>query len=134
LFADAGALVALEWGSAPTGIDTPLLIEAARQMEAYFAGQLRAFDLPLAPHGTTFQQKVWALTRRIPFGETRSYGALAGDLESAPRAIGGACGRNPIAIIVPCHRVVAAGGSLGGFSGGNGEETKRWLLHHEGLT
>jgi methylated-DNA-[protein]-cysteine S-methyltransferase len=134
LFEEDGTLVALEWGRAPAGADTPLLIEAARQMDAYFAGRLTAFDLPLAPKGTAFQKNVWALMRRIPFGQTRSYGAIAADLKSAPRAVGGACGRNPIAIIVPCHRIVAAGGALGGFSGGDGQETKRWLLRHEGLT
>ncbi len=134
LFEEDGALVALEWGRAPPAGDTPLLHEAARQLDAYFSARLTAFDLPLAPKGTAFQKNVWALMQRIPFGQTRSYGALATDLNSAARAVGGACGRNPIAIIVPCHRIVAAGSAIGGFSGGAGKETKRWLLRHEGLT
>ena len=105
-----------------------LLAEAARQLTEYFAGTLREFTLPLAPSGTSFRLKVWAAMQAIPYGQTRSYGDLARTLDSAPRAIGGACGANPIPLIIPCHRVVGAGGTLGGFSGGAGCDTKRQLL------
>ncbi|MEK8145667.1 methylated-DNA--[protein]-cysteine S-methyltransferase [Streptomyces sp. M10(2022)] len=94
--------------------------EAARQLDAYFAGGLRAFDLPLRLDGTPFQRGVWAQLRQIPYGETRSYGELAGQLgkPGASRAVGLANGKNPIGIIVPCHRVVGASGSLTGYGGG----------------
>ena len=100
----------------------------ARQLEAYFAGTLRRFTLPLAPRGDDFHQRVWALLREIPYGETRSYGDLAralGDRNLA-QAVGTANGRNPIAVVVPCHRVIGADGSLVGYAGGLGR--KRFLL------
>ena len=108
-----------------------VLARTARQLDAYFAGQLRTFDLPLAPTGTPFQQRVWSALREIPFGETRSYGQLAKAIgkPSAMRAVGAANGRNPIAIVVPCHRVIGADGSLTGFGGGI--ERKRFLLSLE---
>ena len=127
-----GAITELSFGDGgPRHGGGGLLDEAARQLSAYFAGGRSAFDLPLAPEGTPFRTRVWQAMRAIPYGQTRSYGALARLLDSAPRAVGGACGANPIAIIIPCHRVVAAGGALGGFSGGAGCDTKRQLLDHE---
>lgn len=110
---------------------SPLLTDAARQVAAYFEGSLRDFDLPLAPEGSEFQRQVWAELRRIPFGETTSYLALAKRLGDARqvRAVGSANGRNPISIIIPCHRVVGTDGSLVGYGGGL--ERKRWLLDHE---
>ena len=140
LFADSGgaggAIVALDWGHG-AGADgahpTPLLKEASRQLNAYFAGKLRRFDLPLRPAGTDFQKSVWRLMQEIPFGQTRTYGDLAGDLGSAPRAVGGACGRNPIAIIIPCHRIVASGARIGGFTAVGGKNSKRHLLRLEGV-
>ena len=106
--------------------------EAARQLGAYFAGRLREFDLPLRPEGTPFELEVWRELRRIPYGRTTSYGELARRLgrPSAARAVGLANGRNPLAIVIPCHRVIGANGSLTGYGGGL--ETKRWLLEHEG--
>ncbi len=111
--------------------DDDAFVEAAGQLEAYFAGRLRRFDLPLAPRGTEFQQRVWMGLRDIPYGETRSYGQLAATLgtPSASRAVGMANGRNPLSIIVPCHRVIGADGSLTGFGGGI--ERKRYLLELE---
>jgi methylated-DNA-[protein]-cysteine S-methyltransferase len=105
---------------------------AARQLREYFAGSRRAFDLPLRMAGTEFQQRVWRELIQIPFGETRSYGQLAKRLDNpnGSRAVGLANGRNPIAIIVPCHRVIGADGSLTGFGGGI--DRKEWLLTHEG--
>ena len=131
--AEDDAITAVDFG--PGGGHSPnggVLAEAARQLTKYFNGSLRVFDLPLVPHGTTFRLKVWEAMQAIPYGQTRSYGDLARDLDSAPRAVGGACGANPIPLIIPCHRVVGAGGTLGGFSGGAGCDTKRQLLALEG--
>lgn len=104
---------------APRGED-PIIAKARKQLDAYFAGKLKAFDLPLAPQGTDFQQRVWKALLKIPYGATRSYGqqALAIGSPKAVRAVGLANGRNPIAIIIPCHRVIGANGSLTGYGGG----------------
>lgn len=128
----AGALVAINWGKQGTQSPTPLLRRAGDQLRDYFAGDLEAFDLPLAPAGTAFQQRVWARMAQIPYGKLLTYGALAKSIHSSARAVGGACGRNPIPIILPCHRVLAADGSLTGYSGAGGTDTKRMLLHLEG--
>jgi len=112
---------------------SPVLKEARRQLERYFAGKLKAFDLPLAARGTDFQKSVWKMMREIPYGGTATYGGMAMALGSGPRAVGMACGRNPIPIIVPCHRVLGSGGKEGGFSGGQGLPTKRKLLALEGV-
>lgn len=98
----------------------PPLAEAVRQLHAYFAGDLRTFDLPLAPRGTPFQQRVWEALCTIPYGETISYGQLAGRIgrPTASRAVGAANGRNPLPIVVPCHRVIGSSGELTGFGGG----------------
>jgi methylated-DNA-[protein]-cysteine S-methyltransferase len=134
LFEADGAIVALDWGFLPENDETPLLLRAREQLEEYFDGKRTGFDLPLAPQGTAFQQKVWAALAKIPFGRTKSYGELAQDLGTAPRALGGACGRNPIPVIIPCHRVLGANGAMGGYSGIDGVETKEFLLRHEGVT
>lgn len=111
--------------------DDAALAEVARQLDEYFAGDRVDFDLALAPRGTPFQLEVWDQLCRIPYGETISYGELAKrvDRPGAARAVGAANGQNPIAIIVPCHRVIGADGSLTGFGGGL--EWKRWLLNRE---
>jgi methylated-DNA-[protein]-cysteine S-methyltransferase len=104
-------------------------------LEAYFAGDLRAIDgIPVETRGTPFQREVWAALRRIPAGDTMSYGALAAhiDRRSAVRAVGRANGANPVGVVVPCHRVIGADTSLTGYGGGI--ERKRWLLRHEGAT
>jgi methylated-DNA-[protein]-cysteine S-methyltransferase len=134
-------------GTAVTGIEylplgeralapTNALAErACRQLERYLADPQFRFSLPLAPSGTAFRQRVWEALAQIPIGESRTYGELARALRSAPRAIGGACGANPIALVIPCHRVVGSRGSLGGFMGeteGGPIAIKRWLLTHEG--
>ncbi|WP_376098373.1 methylated-DNA--[protein]-cysteine S-methyltransferase [Roseomonas sp. CCTCC AB2023176] len=129
-----GAIVALDWGRGRDRDETPLLRRAADQLQDYFDGLRTAFDLPLAPHGSAFRLRVWTALRAIPPGETRTYGDLARELGTASRAIGGANGANPIPIIIPCHRVVASGGALGGYSGGDGVSTKRWLLDLERRT
>ncbi len=112
---------------------TNAIIDATRkQLDAYFAGRSKTFDLPLAPDGTDFQKRVWRALATIPFGETRSYGEIAGMIGArrAARAVGAANGRNPIPDIVPCHRVIGADGSLTGFGGGM--ERKHFLLALEG--
>ncbi len=111
---------------------SPLLRETKKQLAAYFDGRLKRFELPLAPMGTPFQQRVWQALCEIPYGETISYAELARMVESPRgfRAVGSANGSNPIALIIPCHRVIATGGGLGGYAGGL--DRKRWLLALEG--
>jgi methylated-DNA-[protein]-cysteine S-methyltransferase len=114
----------------------PLAQAAVRQLRAYRKDPSFRFDLPLAPAGTKFQQRVWAGIAAIPAGQTRSYGTLAEEIGSQARAVGGACGANPYPVIVPCHRVIATKGGLGGFArqrGGFLLDVKRWLLAHEGI-
>ena len=124
-----GVVVSLDWGRGPLQDRTPLLLAAVAQLQDYFDGKRRDFDLPLAPQGTAFRQKVWQALCAIPYGETCSYLDIARAVGcKAPRAIGGANGSNPIPIIIPCHRVVGADGSLGGYSGGEGPATKRFLI------
>ena len=129
------AIVAVNWSDPALQKyedDTPLLQRAATQLQEYFAGTRRDFDLPLNPRGTEFQRAVWDQMLAIPYGKTKSYGDLAKATDGIARAVGTACGANPIPIIIPCHRVLAADRSLGGFSGGKGPETKAILLTLEG--
>jgi methylated-DNA-[protein]-cysteine S-methyltransferase len=134
-------------GAAVTGIEylpkderaqapaNALAERACRQLQRYFADPEFRFTLPLAPSGSAFRRKVWDALSDIPVGESRTYGEVARSLHTAPRAIGGACGANPIARVIPCHRVVGSQGSLGGFMGttdGDPIAIKRWLLTHEG--
>ncbi|MDB4949759.1 MAG: methylated-DNA--[protein]-cysteine S-methyltransferase [Gemmatimonadetes bacterium] len=113
--------------------------KVAEQLREYFAGTRTAFDLPLAPAGTEFQRRVWSALCRIPAGETRSYGQVAAEMgmPRSPRPVGQANRRNPIPVVIPCHRVLAASGALGGYMGswgddGESADIKRWLLRHEG--
>lgn len=113
--------------------NSPAAAAAARELASYLRCPRKRFDLPLAPEGTAFQRRVWDAMARIPVGETRTYGQLAREIGSVPRAVGQACGANPLPVIVPCHRVVAASG-LGGFAHhteGFLLTVKRWLLAHE---
>jgi methylated-DNA-[protein]-cysteine S-methyltransferase len=131
---DAGALTSLRFAPASDpsdGGESAALRRARTQIEEYFAGRRQSFDLPLAPGGTAFQRAVWDALATIPFGETRSYGQLAAQLgrPTAARAVGAANGANPIALIVPCHRVIGSDGSLTGFA--YGTERKAWLLDFE---
>lgn len=138
LVASSNALVAVLWererpnrvklDTARLDPQQPILLETERQLKEYFSGERIQFDLPLQPDGSEFQKKVWQALRAIPFGETRSYLDLAKTVGSsrAARAVGAANGRNPLSIIVPCHRVVGTDGSLTGFAGGL--ETKAALL------
>lgn len=130
LTAEAGALTALDWGTREADGRDPVLDAAAAQLAEYFAERRRDFDLPLRPAGTPFHRRVWNALTEIPGGTVVTYGALARRLGSVARAVGGACGANPLPIVIPCHRVVAAGGA-GGYSGKGGLATKAWLLDFE---
>ena len=129
LAAADGGLTSIDFHGPPgAGSDDALLTEAEAQLRAYFAGELRRFDLPLAPRGTEFQRRVWNAVAAIPYGTTTPYSALAASLgrPRAFRAVGAANGRNPLPIVVPCHRVIGASGALTGYGGGL--EAKRALL------
>lgn len=117
-----------DWVHSTTAFDAVIA-----QLDAYFRSELTVFDLPLTLEGTAFQQSVWRALLQIPFGETRTYGDIANMIDNpkSVRAVGVANGANPIPVIIPCHRVIGADGSLTGFGGGM--ENKRWLLRHEGL-
>lgn len=125
-----GAIVALDWGWGRDQAPTPLLCRAAGALQAYFDGTATPFDLPLAPPGTAFQQRVWRALLAIAPGATARYGDIARACDSAPRAVGQALAANPIPILIPCHRVVAAAGP-GGYSGVGGLATKQFLLSLE---
>jgi methylated-DNA-[protein]-cysteine S-methyltransferase len=126
-----GAIVSLEWKKTEDPQTSPLLKETAKQLAAYFTGELKEFDLPLAPRGDTFQQAVCLAMLEIPYGETTTYGAIADKLDTYGQPVGRACGGNTIPIIIPCHRVLAVDG-LGGYSGEGGVERKIELLKLEG--
>ena len=122
-----GAIVAVDWGWGSQPSETALLHRARDQLYAYFDGELTEFDLPLAPPGTAYQQRVWQALCAIPYGATRSYLEIARVAGGSPRSVGQANGNNPIPLIIPCHRVLATT-HIGGYSGGDGLPTKRWLL------
>lgn len=133
---EEGNIVALDWGWGRDQTGTPVLREARRQLDAFFDGDLCEFNLPLAPAGTPYRQRVWEALLRIPFGRTVSYAELAAAVGGSARSIGQANRCNPIPIVIPCHRVVGRTG-IGGYSGGEGLEVKRHLLalerEHAGL-
>ncbi|HZQ15385.1 MAG TPA: methylated-DNA--[protein]-cysteine S-methyltransferase [Gaiellaceae bacterium] len=133
LVATDTALRGVRFGRVRNEGRSAVLDEAARQLDAYFAGELVAFDLPLELDGTAFQRRCWLALATIPYGQTVSYGEQARRLGLGPasaRAVGAANGRNPLPLVLPCHRVIGSDGSLTGFGGGL--ETKRFLLEHEG--
>lgn len=134
---ESGFITALRWRpevaqESQAAPSNPLLKNAAGQLEEYFHGKRRMFDLPLELRGTDFQKSVWRAIAQIPYGKTCSYGSLARKLGTSPRPVGTATGNNPIPILIPCHRVVGKGGTLGGYTGGEGVSTKRRLLRLEG--
>ncbi|MBL4692370.1 MAG: methylated-DNA--[protein]-cysteine S-methyltransferase [Magnetovibrio sp.] len=136
LFATKDAITALCWGegaNAPKQTQNQLLKRAAELLDSYFkTGEDNFSSLTFDPHGTDFQKRVWAEMAKIEHGKTKSYGDIAKLVNSGPRAVGGACGANPIPILIPCHRIITATGKIGHYSGGNGAETKRILLRLEG--
>lgn len=127
VFEEDGAIVSVDWGWVVDQASTTLLLEAEAQLHAYFDGERKTFDLPLAPSGTAYRKRVWQALCDIPYGATRTYGDIAAVAGGSARSVGQANGSNPIPLIIPCHRVVA-GSHLGGYSGGDGADTKRWLL------
>lgn len=137
LMGEGDSLIALSLPNQPVPLimerETPVLRETKKQLQAYFNGSLREFDVPIRLEGTPFRLKVWQALQQIPYGQTISYGELARriDQPAACRAVGGANHHNPIAIIVPCHRVIAADGTIGGYGGGL--PLKRALLQLEGI-
>ena len=140
LVAADGALVRAHFApfappDGPEAPDEPVLVEARRQLADYFAGVRTGFDLPLAPPGTDFQRRVWDELRRIPYGTTATYGQVAERLGDprAVRAVGLANGRNPIAVVVPCHRVIGSDGKLRGYAGGFERKQRLLALEHSSL-
>lgn len=132
LRADGDRLISIRIGADDDAKDDdPVLREALAQLSAWFSGRLSRFDLPLAepdtPRGAAHRQAI----ADIPYADTASYGAIARMIGSSPRAVGQACRRNPFPIVIPCHRVIGAGGTIGHYSGGAGVATKLWLLQHE---
>lgn len=128
-----GAIVAIDWGWGRDQTETPVLREGRRQLQQYFDGERRDFDLKLAPRGSPYRLRVWQALCSIPSGAARTYADIARSAGGSPRSVGGANGANPIPIVIPCHRVVATTG-IGGYSGGDGLATKRHLLDLESRT
>ncbi len=132
VFDDAGALAALEHVHTEFTAPKDIRITALQKwFDGFFNGVNAPCPIALKPQGTAHQQRVWQAISAIPFGQTRSYGEIAVELGSGPRAVGTACGRNPIILLIPCHRVLGSNGALGGYSGFEGLKTKQWLLDHE---
>ncbi|MEE2955539.1 MAG: methylated-DNA--[protein]-cysteine S-methyltransferase [Pseudomonadota bacterium] len=131
LVQDGEDITRLLWQSPGNGKGSLELFRAKEQINNYFKGTRKNFSLSLRPYGTKFQNRVWSVLMAIPYGKVKTYGEVARKLKTSPRAIGNACGQNPIPLIIPCHRVVGASGSLTGYSGGDGLKTKAFLLEHE---
>ena len=124
-------LLSLDWGWSPFQKKTPLLMEAKKLLDYYFDGDNPKFDLPLNPQGTPYQKKVWQEISIIPYGKFLTYSNISEKIDSHPRSIGMACGKNPLPILIPCHRVIGKKEQLTGFSAGGGIETKKFLLQLE---
>ncbi len=132
LTSNGHAITALDWGDHGRDPADPVIDRVAAELAEYFTGKRLAFDVPLDPGGTDFDRAVWRAMAATPPGRIRTYGEVADELGASARAVGQACPRNPIAILIPCHRIVAAGGALGGFSGAaHRVDLKRELLAHE---
>lgn len=137
LFAQDDSIIALDWGQgmdAPRTSPSTVLTRAAQALEGYFkTGKLDTTGIKLDPNGTPFQKRAWREMQKIKAGKTKTYGQIAATLKSHARPVGGACAANPIPILIPCHRVLSAGGKLGNYSGGDGADTKQILLRLEGV-
>lgn len=127
-----GVITGVHFGAAKEQRETSILAAAKVQLDAYFYCGLKSFELPLGPVGSAFNRRVWEVLAAIPYGHTLTYGEVASRIGGDARSVGGACGANPIPIIIPCHRVLGQGGTMVGYSGGSGPETKRFLLQLEG--
>ena len=123
-----GKIISLDWGWSPLQEKNEILLKTKVLLDQYFDDEKPTFDLPLEPHGTEFQEKVWKIMYEIPYGEILLYGKISDKLNSHARAVGIACKANPIPVIIPCHRVIGKNGKLTGFSGGEEIETKKQLL------
>ena len=134
LVASGCTISSLEWRKSGASAKTKTLLLGTKELAQYFSGGLTEFTVPCDPQGTPFQRRVWGEIVDIPYGELRTYRDIAQAVKSSPRAVGGACGRNPIPIIIPCHRVVGSTGNLTGYTGANGINTKSFLLEHESRT
>jgi methylated-DNA-[protein]-cysteine S-methyltransferase len=132
LHEEEGRVARVTWEAVDISVDTPLLRMALQQLAEYCSGARTAFDLPLRLSGAPLTQAVCAEMQRIPFGQTRTYGEIARAVGASAQAVGQACGQNPLPVLIPCHRVMGAGGKLVGFSGAGGVDTKVALLRHEG--
>ena len=128
-----GVIISLDWGWGRDQTETPLLCQARDWLDSWFDAPQQVFPFPLKPYGTAYQKKVWAVVSAIPPGETLTYKQVSEKVGGSPRSVGQAMGANPIPILIPCHRVVGAGGNLGGYSGDGGLEDKIWLLELEGV-
>ena len=137
VYARGGSIVYLEMGkaAAPNDSRSPIVEKALLQLGDYFEGRTEVLDFSVAPEGTDFQRSVWAEIAKIGFGETTTYANIAAKIgkPKAARAVGGAVGSNPVALVIGCHRVMGSSGKITGFSGGDGIPTKRWLLAHESI-
>ena len=131
LFENNGSISSLQFQSFSPSSNNPTLLRAKAQLLEYFAGTRKTFELSLYLNGTPFQAKVWKAIKRIPYGQTVTYGALANTLGTSPRAIGMTCAANPTPILIPCHRVIGKNNNLTGYSAGKGIKTKRQLLFRE---
>jgi len=131
-FSEENAIIAIEWGQIENPQPNELLIALGKQLELYFDGKLENFNVKVKAKGTTYQKAVWNEMLTIPYGQTRTYTEISKRLSSSPRAVGTACGKNPIPIIIPCHRIISTNGSMGGYSAGSGITTKINLLNLEG--
>jgi methylated-DNA-[protein]-cysteine S-methyltransferase len=126
-----GAIIELDWRRAVKEEPSKFLKTGKDELEGYFSAELKTFSLPVNPKGTAFQKQVWEQMVKIPYGQVLTYGNVAKTLSSSPRAVGTACGRNPIPIIIPCHRFMGANGKLTGYTGAGGTKTKSFLLDLE---
>ena len=133
LIEENGFLVKLEWNKQSNETSNSLLNEASNQLKAYFSGNLKVFNLPLNPIGTLHQVKTWKIINEIKYGDYLTYGEIATNIKSSPRAVGNACGKNPLPIIIPCHRVLTKKLDINGYSGKGGAKTKKYLLNLEGI-
>ncbi len=133
VFSDGGKIISVDYGWGADNEESDSFVEAAKkQIIEYLSCKRKVIDLPIEISGTPFQEKVWRYMLTIPYGEVRTYGQAARDLNSSPRAVGGACGANHLPILIPCHRIVGSNGKMTGYSGGEGVETKKMLLRIEG--
>ncbi|MCK5296013.1 MAG: methylated-DNA--[protein]-cysteine S-methyltransferase [Alphaproteobacteria bacterium] len=131
LYEENNSIVSLDWGQTPENNETILLLEARNQIQAYFRGELKNFDIPVAPKGTDLQKITWNAIKKIPYGKTCFYSNIAKEINSFARSVGQACAKNPIPIIIPCHRILSKNSNKEYYSFFNGIESKRHLLNLE---